>query len=55
MSDRTGKRVRISLVGDFHYSGIILSEDQNSVTIKDRFGVEVTLGKNNLLSMEVIE
>ena len=54
MTDRTGKRVRISLVGDLHYSGTILFEDENSVTIKDKFGVEVCLGKNNLISMEVL-
>ena len=53
--DRTGQRVRIILIGDRFYSGTILSEDSALIMIKDKFGVEVSLGKNSIISMEVIE
>lgn len=54
MTDRTGQKVRIILVGDRFYSGIILSEDNSLITLKDKFGVEVSLGKSSIISMEVL-
>lgn len=54
MTERTGQRVRIILVGDRFYSGIILSEDNSLIVIKDKFGSEVSLGKASIISMEVI-
>ena len=54
MTDRTGQRVRIILVGDRFYSGVILSEDNNLILIKDKFGNDVSLGKNSIISMEVL-
>lgn len=50
--DRIGKRVRIILVGNRFYSGKILSEDKNLITILDKFGIEVSLGKASIISME---
>lgn len=50
--NRIGKRFRFILIGDRFYSGIILSEDETLITIKDKFGQEVTLGKNAIISME---
>lgn len=52
--DRTGQRVRIILIGDRFYSGTILSEDSSLLVIRDKFGAEVSLGKNSIISMEVI-
>lgn len=54
MTDRTGQRVRIILVGDRFYSGKIISEDLNTITIIDKFNHEVTFGKNSIISMEVL-
>ena len=54
VTDRTGQRVRIILVGDRFYSGIILSEDNSLIVIIDKFGAEVSLGKNSIISMEVL-
>lgn len=54
MTDRTGKRVRLILVGDRFYSGIILSENETTITFRDKFGSEVTIGKAALVSLEVL-
>ncbi len=52
--DRTGQKVRIILIGNRFYSGTILSEDAFLIIIKDKFGMEVSLGKNSIISMEVV-
>ena len=52
--DRLGKRVRIILVGDRFYSGTILSENELTLTIRDKFGSEVSIGKQSLISLEVL-
>lgn len=53
--DRTGQRVRIILIGNRFYSGIIIAEDINTLTIKDKFGSEVSIGKTALISLEVLK
>lgn len=55
MTDRTGQRVRIILIGDRFYSGVILSEDNSLLVIRDKFGQEVSLGKGAIISMEVLQ
>ena len=55
MTDRTGQKVRIILIGDRFYSGVILSEDDVLIVIKDKFGAEVSLGKSAIISMEVLK
>lgn len=55
MTDRLGKKFKIILVGDRYYSGIIISEDENMITIKDKFENNVSFGKQNIISMEEIE
>ena len=52
--DRTGKKVRIILIGDRFYSGVILSETDLTITLKDKFGSEVSIGKSALISLEVL-
>ena len=54
MTGRTGQKVRIILVGNRFYSGVILSEDAALIVIKDKFGMEVSLGKGSIISMEVM-
>ena len=53
--DRTGKKVRIILVGNRFYSGVVISETDLILTIKDKFNSEVSIGKNSLVSLEVLE
>lgn len=55
MLDRTGQRIRLILVGDRFYSGKIIFEDEFFIKIIDKFGEEVTLGKNQIISLEVLE
>lgn len=52
-SGRIGKSVRIILVGGFHYTGIILNEDENFLTIKDKFGADVSIRKLDIQVLEV--
>lgn len=54
MTDRTGQQVRIILTGDRFYSGTIISEDEFLIVIKDKFNKEVSIGKANIISMEVL-
>jgi small nuclear ribonucleoprotein (snRNP)-like protein len=54
-TDRTGQKVRIILLGNRFYSGKITSEDNSLMVILDKFGKEVSLGKNSIISMEVLE
>lgn len=52
--DRTGRQVRIILIGNRFYSGIVLSENETTLTIKDKFDSQVTIGKSALISLEVL-
>jgi len=47
------KKVRIVLPNNIFYSGTIISEDDIFVIIIDKFGEEVRLNKNHIVSMEV--
>jgi hypothetical protein len=51
--ERVGKSCRIILIGDFHYSGTILSEDEYFITIQDKFNKQVSLQKSRIEAMEV--
>lgn len=55
MTERTGQKVRIILVGDRFYSGTILNEDEFLIIIRDKFNNEVSIGKSSIISMEVID
>jgi len=55
MDSKIGRKAKFVLIGERYYTGIILNENENSITIKDKFGHEVFLGKNTIVSMEVIE
>jgi len=50
-----GQQVRLVLLGDRFYSGKIIKEDTNFIVIIDKFGNEVSIGKNSIVSMEVME
>lgn len=54
MTDRKGQSVRIILMGNRFYSGKVIEEDEAMITIIDKFGEEVSFGKNAIISMEVI-
>ncbi len=51
--ERIGSKVRIILVGGFHYTGVILKEDNIFLTIRDKFNSEVSLRKEDIQVLEV--
>jgi len=53
--DRTGRHIRLILIGDRFYSGIVLEETEAMLTFKDKFGEQVSVGKNSIISMEVTD
>ena len=55
MTDRTGQKVRLILIGNRYYSGVILSEDEFLIVIKDKFGSQVSIGKSSIISMEEMQ
>lgn len=54
MTDRKGKHIRLILVGNRFYSGIVSEETETMLTFKDKFGSEVSVGKSNIVSLEVL-
>ena len=48
-----GKKVRIILIGNFYYNGVILDEDETTVTIRDKFDKKVIIQKGRIETMEV--
>lgn len=50
----SGKRVRLILLGGFHYSGKIIYEDETHLKIIDKFGNEVFISKSQIQVMEEI-
>jgi hypothetical protein len=55
MTDMTDKKVRMVLIGERYYSGIILDEDELFYYLKDKFDKEVVIGKSKVISLEVME
>ena len=51
-SGRIGSQVRIILLGNFHYSGRVLDEDELFLTILDKFSKRVSLRKSEIQVLE---
>ena len=49
----SGKKIRIILTNNFHYSGKVVSDDGYFLILIDKFGREVRIAKNSILSLEV--
>lgn len=50
-----GLKVNINLSNDFYYSGIVLSVDDNSITIRDLKDKIVTININSILTIKEID
>jgi hypothetical protein len=50
-----GKRIRLILIGDRFYSGIVLAETDLMIAISDKFGGFVQVGKSAIISLEVVK
>ena len=54
-SEYVGKRVKIEVVGNIYYAGMVLSCDDNSLTIRDKTGSLVTLKENYILGIREVQ
>lgn len=50
-----GQKVRFVLSGDRYYSGKVVAQDEFLIEIIDKFGNEVSLGKQSIISLEVLK
>ena len=50
-----GKKVRIILKNNFHYTGLILEASENKILIKDKFDNEVLISLDEVLVMECVQ
>ena len=53
-SERVGKTFQIILSNNFSYTGVVLSEDDFFIVIKDKFGLQVSLGKKDIQVLKEI-
>ena len=53
--EREGARVQIILSNNFSYTGVILSEDNFFIVIKDKFGERVSIGKKDIQVIKEVE
>lgn len=51
----SGKKIRLVLKNNFHYSGVVLKEDEKSITILDKFSKEVMISKDSISIWETVE
>lgn len=51
----SGKKIRLILTNNFHYSGCVISDGDLFLIITDKFGKEVRISKKSILSLEVME
>jgi len=49
LSKYVGKYVRIDLVNNFYYMGVVTNADENSLEMKDKNGKDVSLNKSAIL------
>jgi sRNA-binding regulator protein Hfq len=46
--ERAGVKVQIILSNNFSYTGVILSEDEFFIVIRDKFNEKVSIGKKDI-------
>jgi len=51
-SEIIGKKMRFVLSNNFHYTGVVLDEDNRTITILDQKGVRVSLSKFSIIIQE---
>jgi len=55
LSIYVGKLVRIDLINNYFYQGLVLSSDDNSLTLRDRNGNIVSLKENSILYIREVK
>lgn len=51
-SEIIGKKMRFVLSNNFHYQGVVLDENERTITILDLKGVRVSLSKFSIIIQE---
>lgn len=54
-SEFVGKFVKIEVLYDNYYMGLVLEADENSITIKDKRGSRVTLKEQFVLAVREVD
>ncbi len=54
MEQYKNKKVRLVLMNGFHYSGLILSLNEDFFVLLDKFGKEVTINKKSIQAIEEV-
>jgi len=49
------KKVKVELVNGYFYEGIVISADNDSIELKDKFGKNVSLTKQAILFIKELE
>jgi len=49
------KRVKVDLSNGFYYEGVVLSCDDNSICIKDKFGKTVDISSNIIIFIKEVD
>ena len=52
-SDLIGKKIRLVLSNNFHYTGLVVDEDDRTITLRDLKNVLVTISKFSIILQEV--
>lgn len=50
-----GKKVRIILKNNFHYTGLVIDTSENKILIKDKFSNEVMISLDDISLMEILK
>lgn len=50
-----GTRVKILMKSNLHFNGVVISENQHFLEIKDKFNRYVSIGKSEIALLEVQE
>jgi len=53
-SDLIGKKIRLVLSNNFHYTGRVIDENEKTLTIIDQKGVEVKISKYSIIIQEEV-
>lgn len=49
LSNYLGKKVKTEISNSFRYQGEVISVDENSITLIDKFGNKVTLANSSII------
>jgi len=50
-----GRKVRIILKNNFHYTGLVIDTSENKILIKDKFSNDVLISLDDISLMEVLQ